>query len=825
MQRILEHTKLIGILKRNKIDLQFVKKFNLQDLLNCCIRIEKNNLDNELYKEYIGIQKQLIVDSEFINYFVETSKNNIDFDRLENLCVELQDNNKKVSDYDLKILLQVLSNKRIIKNVFYDYLKYFSNGIKTLKDQNIVADNLSYFYNQKEVKMSELTEKERDLFFLEFISDYNLIPIHHIKKVCELLVQDNELKNIILFLYSHNLKLPLNLREYELISKNSKSIFKYLLKFVELLDNENMYQLLLRWIENGCTTYDLQILENKLQGMEKNEISKIVCNRSSYINLIFGNKLNGLPLEDIYGEKEKILIYAISNNKKRFLQLIQENTQEFLSISQNSILFYEDFYQKYVNLNTLTLKNLTDLKSMCGHNMRINLLNDNIYTFEEIKLLFDLSGQYLSLYNYLLDLRVDERMLIIKQLTKRNLLNNGISDEELQKLAEMFKIQHLYRWMEKDFAHIKGIIQENVITILICYDKIKKFIPQIHNQIELKYVIRNLDKIQEYSNLDILKNNIENIDNYWKKLVDKMDFSKQFIQDNKSNIKKFLLNNGSELALTYCDSRYSQDLTTFKKIVKAELMGQFKKLKYFEDDLHKEIDFDLGKAQIFEWTSNNRMLLDGGIQVKEYDDFYSTMILGESPRHTCLSYEGGAYNQCLMACFDSNKKILYAKVDDKIVARAMVRLTKGTYNCQCKKKKLTFVDLENVNSTEDSKIPKDEYLTIFLERPYISGISPEQENKIKKLFISLLEEKALNMNALLVLSNEYSDVVNQNYIVTKYHIYISKSKAGSQYLDSLCGENSITDEGQYKSNTFMIWQNQKTKMERNDKNGYYKSIL
>lgn len=809
MQTILEHTKLIGNLKRNKIDLQFVKEFNFQDLSNCCIRIKKSNLDNESYKEYIGIQKQLIIDSKFTDYFVEISKNNIDFNRLESLCLQLQDNNEKVSSYDLKILLQVLSNEKIIKNAFYDYLKYFSNNVKTQKDQNIVADNLSYFYVQNEIKMSELTEEERALFFLEFISDHNLIPIHHIKKVCELLVQDNELKNIILFLYSHNLNLPLNLREHELFFKNSKVIFEFLLKFIKLLDNENMYQLLLRWIENGCTVYDLKILENKLQGLEKEEISKIVCNRSSYINLIFGNKLNSFPLEDIYGEKEKILIYAISNNKKRFLQLIQENTQEFLSISQSSVLLYEDFYKRYVNLNTLTLKNLTDLKSMCNHNMRISLLNDNIYTFEEIKLLFDLPGQYLRLYNYLLDLKVDDRVLIIKQLIKRNLLNNGISDEELQKLAKMFKIQHLYRWIEKDFAHIKGITQENVITILICYDKIKKFISQIHNQIELQYVIRNLDRIQEYSSLDILKNNIENIDNYWKKLVNKMDFSEQFIQDNKPHIKNFLLNNGSELALTYCDSRFPQDLTNFKKIIKAELMGQFKKLKYFEDDLHNEIDFDLGEAQITEWTSNNRMLLEDGIQVKEYDDFYSTMILGESPKHTCLSYKGGAYNQCLMACFDSNKKILYAKIDDKIVARAMVRLTKGTYNCQCKKKKLTFVDLENIKSTENSRILKDEYLTIFLERPYISGVSSEQENKIKKLFISLLEEKALNMNALLVLSNEYSDVVNQNYIVTKYHIYISKSKAGSQYLDSLCGENRITDEGQYKANTFMIWQNQK----------------
>ena len=76
------------------------------------------------------------------------------------------------------------------------------------------------------------------------------------------------------------------------------------------------------------------------------------------------------------------------------------------------------------------------------------------------------------------------------------------------------------------------------------------------------------------------------------------------------------------------------------------------------------------------------------------------------------------------------------------------------------------------------------------------------------MFISLLEKKAVNMNALLVLSNFYSDVASSEYIVTRYYMYISKSKAGSQYLDSLSGENTVTEEGQYKTNTFMIWQNQ-----------------
>lgn len=809
MQTILEHTKIIGRLKHNKIMLDLIRKYNIQDILNCCQRLETKGLNKDLYAENSTIQNELIIDNQFIEYLLEIGKRNIDTTRIKDLVFRFQENKQKVSDYKLETILQILENENMSSNAFYDYLVYFSKYVTTKEQQDIIANNFSYFYNQEETKMSDLTENERALFFEYFMSDRNLIPIHHIKEVCEFLIQDNELKNIILFLFDNNLSIPLYLREYELIHKNSKAIYEIIQRITLMLDNQNMYQLLLRWVANDCSICDLKVLENKLKGLDKETIDKVVYNESSYINFIFGNKLSNFPLEYVDGARETLLIYAISNNKRRFLQLIQENSQEFLSISQSSILYDEDFYDRYVNLNTLTLKNLQDLRTMQNYRSNINLLYNNNYTFEEIKLLSNLSNQYLILYNELLDLKIDERMLIIKQLSKKDLLHKTFEDKELKALAQMLKKQNLYCWIEKDFAHIKELTPQSAIKILINYSKMNKYIPQIENETELLYVIRNIDKIQQYESLNDVKENIEDIDIYWGKLVDKMSFDKHFINENKNHIKRFLLNNGAELALTYCKGRYDYELATFKKIVKAELMGQFRKLKYYTDDLHREISFDLTPQQVGMWQANNMTISDGEIVVREYDDFYSTMILGELPQHTCLSYKNGMYNHCLMACFDSNKKILYAKIGSKIVARAMVRLTKGTYsNNRNNKNKLSFVDLENMQPDEDRNPEKDEYLTIFLEKAYISGLSPIEKNKIKNMFISLLEKKAVNMNALLVLSNFYSDVASSEYIVTRYYMYISKSKAGSQYLDSLSGENTVTEEGQYKTNTFMIWQNQ-----------------
>lgn len=816
MQRILEHTKLVGELKENQIDLKFIKCFKIEDLFKCCYNLKNRKLSSGLYFEREAIQKELIRDEKFVEYLIQIDNEKILPEMIQSLVECIQNNNKNVSDYEIKTLIETLKNKNFNHSTYYDYLEYFSSKVENIEEKNIVAANLAYFHSQKKISMSELSEDERSLFIEPFMSDYNLIPITSIKKVCELLVQDNELRNIIHFLFSNNQNVVLDIEEYELLHQHSKSIYEYICKIVKMINNEQMYELLLRWIENGCTIYDLKILENKLQDLEKWKMEKIFCNRSSYVNFIFGNKLSDFPLENISERKEKLLIYAISNKKKRFLQLLEENSNDFLSIDDNSILFNEKFYKKYININTLTQKNIIDLKSIISFRTNIYYLEPNNYTFEEIKLLYNVNEPYLTMYNNLLDMKVDDRLLIIKQLLKRQLLHGKkINDEEIKRLANKLKEKHLYQWMEADFSHIKELKVENVIDILINYNDIKKFISQISNQKELLYILRNIEKIQEYKNLDEIKENIEKIDRYWKELVKYMNFSNEFIEKNKGHIRDFLLNNGAELALSYYQSNDSAIGEAFKKIVKAELMGKFKKLKYYPDDLKKEIDFSLADYQIKEWTENNMIVKEEMIEVKEYDDFYNTMVLGEVPERTCLSYKNGAYHHCLLACFDSNKKILYAKINDKVIARAMVRLTKGKYyNIKTKQKQtFSFIDLENMQEQKVSKgikeIKNEEFLTIFLEKPYVSGISKEEEKKVKKIFIKLLEKKAVSMNALLVLSSQYLETENENYIVTKYNMYISKSKAGSQYLDSLNGQATIMDEGQYKENTFMIWQSDK----------------
>ena len=571
----------------------------------------------------------------------------------------------------------------------------------------------------------------------------------------------------------------------------------------KISDNEIAYQLLLKWIKNDCKLYDLKVLESRVNDTDKEKLKEIVSNKSEYINFIYGSKLKQFPLDSMYGCMEELIIYAISNNKNGFLRLIENNINEFLAIPSNSILYDKDFYTKYINLNELTNKHLNKLKTMIQDSLcNIGTLQNQIYTFEEIMTLYKVNKNYIHLYNNLLDLKIDKRLLRIRQFIKKNLLNGELENWQIKNLAKLIKIKPLYMWLEQDFNKIKDIKIEDVVQILINYEHIQRFIPEIKNKNVLSYILRNIDIVSNYNSVKSITDNIADNDIYWKHLKEKMNFSDEFIQRYKENIYKFLLNNGTELAYKYYENRNGEQKDSFKLIVKAELMGEFKKLKYHTNDLNREIDYKLNDMQVKEWTENNIKITDREYEVGEYDDFYHTMILGEYPQRTCLSYIDGIYNKCLLACFDSNKKILYAKMNGKIVARAMVRLTKGTFKDEKYiKSGLKFVDVEN-NAQMDNT---NEYLTLFLEKSYTSYITNEETVKIKRLFIELLKIKAKKMNAILVLSCNYNEAAKEQFFSTRYNMYISKSKSSSQYLDSLGGQATISDEGQYRTNNFLIW--------------------
>ena len=58
---------------------------------------------------------------------------------------------------------------------------------------------------------------------------------------------------------------------------------------------------------------------------------------------------------------------------------------------------------------------------------------------------------------------------------------------------------------------------------------------------------------------------------------------------------------------------------------------------------------------------------------------------------------------CLLSCFDANKKIIFIKHNGKIVFRAILRLTKGSFVAADERKTIEFVDVTVKSEPHENK--------------------------------------------------------------------------------------------------------------------------
>ena len=66
MNTLIQHAQIIIKMKECGLESDFIRKFSLQDIINCCERIEKSDLRNFDYSEFTLIQEELIRDEKII---------------------------------------------------------------------------------------------------------------------------------------------------------------------------------------------------------------------------------------------------------------------------------------------------------------------------------------------------------------------------------------------------------------------------------------------------------------------------------------------------------------------------------------------------------------------------------------------------------------------------------------------------------------------------------------------------------------------------------------------------------------------------------------
>ena len=818
-----ERLNTILALDEQGFDLDYTKCYSEKALQACMAVIAVKKLHKVLYENHELIQKELLNNPDFPQMLeqIQDAMEEVPVSKINEIIKDLLPMKQRITDYSFENVFSALESTSLNEKASVAYMTYE----KPEKECNeTIINNLNTFCLFADY--FTLSKEAQALFIKPFLYRYIHAESDNPAEICELLAKQPDLMAIAEWTFQHAEHTTFRMNELLLMKEEPQKVLYGINKVHELFysekeENDGIENFLYYWREN-CSVEELSVTAEKLAVLSMDDRQTAVQSRSAYISLLYGKAVKGLDLTSLNTAEEDVIVYALSAGKKAFIRLIEQNTEAFLSLPYNTLLFNKDFFKNYINLNSLNAKNLKGLmcimdgeKHSYGENdtkLQLGWLEKREHTFEEIKTLHSLERPYVHFYNSLSIQRVDDRLLALRQIVKKQLLSDVDSDEEIKALAAELSKKPLYKRVSEEFSHIDNIQVSDVIKLLIHYDKVKMFIDQMNERLDVALILRIRDIANEYKTLDDIKSKLVEIDPSWEELKNLMGFDDDFLKRNQKWIIKFLVQDGAQIALTYFKngSLSESQKESYKRIIKAEVMGEFNTLKYFRDDLALEIDYPLKDCQTTAWQKN----LETDVQsvfAKEYDDFYGTMLMGIQPQSTCLNYIDGAYRECLMSNFDTNKKVFYAETNGKIIGRAILRLTKGRFNDADTSKhteSLSFVDVEALpEEREVNNKGERERMALFLERPYRAGASPVVEKMAGAAFIKLAEAKADSLNAMLVLSQAYeADIkeTKEEYAKTQLSLYISKSKAGNQYIDSLSGSAQVSDEGSYRSNVFLI---------------------
>lgn len=491
----------------------------------------------------------------------------------------------------------------------------------------------------------------------------------------------------------------------------------------------------------------------------------------SYTNILCNYKFDGTNMQ------VPLMRYIVAHKKNGFLKkvnLLQENAE--LVIADDSLLNDSRLWE-IINLNELSEKDIEELAKMYmffGRELEriyeICKENNKTLTPKEFFYFMDNERHANSWKNKVyakLGLSGDETMIRVRELPDAY----ELSGEDITAITYALREKRFSAW-KKDFETIRNISKEDVIKILLNKDYLEDVLREIKTVEDLYFVLRNreLTGSLEKRRLDYL-NTEEN-----RQFLSKLDVSEK-------DAISFVASNCFEIAKVYYHSCKKEQKENLIKIAKAAILGKLDVLKYA--DLEKELTCFISDASKESWKKNTSTAYSK-YTVGEYTDFKSTMIIGELPVKTCQSYKDGSYNECLLSNFDANKKIIYVSKDGEFLGRAILRLTRASDTGV--ESRLSFMDVTQSSAVEN----EDVELCLFLEKPYIkNGVSGADNVVVKNALKKLAVEKAREMNISLYCNVQYDGEKKEKYI------FISRSKNGSQYLDSLSGDCGIRDENRF----------------------------
>ena len=764
-----------------------------------CVRAAEAIIQNEVMDVIPSLWEQVCLymmeDPETITYLGNLKKEGCELNAYRFQRILLDAGTDKVSDFSYEQVKAVYFDPLVTDGTAYSYMKYYGEQNVSKEEKEQLVKSIAMCMDV--LDFEKAGEKDRMLLVNPVFSSELLLNL--LENVNNLkILQDQDLMELVNTLAGYEAEIrSLNQKQFDQMKERPVEILEKLRIVTRYIEKENLTDGLNLWLWNEALYEDLCKLERAFT--DGADPAEVFSSKVSYVNTLYQNPLSKISLSSLSEEKSEILLYAITQKKKAFLNLINEEAELFYDLPNASMLLKKEVYQEYINLNTLNRKNLKDSADLILSRDRFELLAKREHTFEELKLLCTAKEAVIELYEHL-TCKSDERLLVLRELIKRECVPHSFWEGQIEPLAAALSKKPLSRWIREDFWNIPDLSYGTALWLLVYREQLKGMEKEITMEQQALYLLKDLALVKECDSLSELKEKLILGDVSWRLLKEKLSFSEEFVQNNAARIGNFLFVGGAEIMETFLERQPSK-IEEIRRLVTAELLGKFDELKYPSGDLMREIDFEVSEEAEKEWKID-RTFTSKNLVLKEETGLLPVMQIGEVPSYSCLSYRSGLNSDCLLSCFDSNKKFFFIRKNGQVVFRAMIRLTKGSYVGDRMRKKIQFADLSGAGKPKEEE---GEESVLFLERYYEKNLTNEEMDQAVYLVFVAAKEKAKKLGARLVLSCYYQDdVKTKKYIKSNYYLYISKSKNGSQYLDSLYGEASVSASGDYSSNIFLL---------------------
>lgn len=764
-----------------------------------CVRAAETIIQNEVMDVIPSLWEQVCLymmeDPETITYLGNLKKEGCELNAYRFQRILLDAGTDKVSDFSYEQVKAVYFDPLVTDGTAYSYMKYYGEQNVSKEEKEQLVKSIAMC--MEVLDFEKAGEKDHMLLVNPVFSSELLLDL--LENVNNLkILQDQGLMELVNTLAGYEAEIQsLNQKQFDQMKERPVEILEKLRIVTGYIPKDKLTDGLNLWLWNEALYEDLCKLERAFT--DGADPAEVFSSKVSYVNTLYQNPLSKISLSSLSVEKSELLLYAITQKKKAFLNLINEEPELFYDLLNASMLLKKEMYQEYINLNTLNRKNLKDSADLILSNDRFELLAKREHTFEELKLLCTAKEALIRLYEQL-TCKCDERLLVLRELIKRECVPYSFWKGQIEPLAAALSKKPLSRWIREDFRNISDLSYGTALWLLVYREQLKGMEKEITMEQQALYLLKNLVLVKECDSLSELKEKLILGDVSWRLLKEKLSFSEEFVQNNAARIGNFLFVGGAEIMETFLERQPSK-IEEIRRLVTAELLGKFDELKYPSGDLMREIDFEVSEEAEKEWKID-RTFTSKNLVLKEETGLLPVMQIGEVPSYSCLSYRSGLNSDCLLSCFDSNKKFFFIRKNGQVVFRAMIRLTKGSYVGDRMRKKIQFADLSGAGKPKEEE---GEESVLFLERYYEKNLTNEEMDQAVYLVFVAAKEKAKKLGARLVLSCYYQDdVKTKEYIKSNYYLYISKSKNGSQYLDSLYGEASVSASGDYSSNIFLL---------------------